>query len=210
MKLGSDNVPERVSFDVRDVQMQQSVAPDVLDIKHAELHIRRVPTQSPSLDVAVFVKEITFEESRGYLVGNRVQELNAEVSLQGPAPASWSRRELDAWRDAGGVVDVHNFQISWGDLELRFDGTFAIDEAYRPIGAASADIIGHGYLLTALRTEGIISEPSALAAGIALNLLTEPSSDDGRRVLRTPITAQDGYLYIGPVALISLPALFNP
>ncbi len=210
LKLASDNVPERVSFDVRDVQMQQSVAPDVLDIKHAELHIRRVPTQSPSLDVAVFVKEIIVGESHGYPVGNRVQELNAEISLQGPAPASWSRSEFDAWRNAGGVVDVHNFQISWGDLELRFDGTFAIDEAYRPIGAASADIIGHGYVLTALSTEGIISEASALAAGIALNFLTEPSSDDGRRVLRAPIMVQDGYLHIGPVALVPLPALFSP
>ena len=210
VNVGADAFLERVSFDLRDLRMQPNVGSDYVDINRAELHVRRAPMKSPSLDVAVFIKEMAFGQTHSYTFGNRLQELNAEISLKGPMPVTWSRMALDGWRDAGGVVEVHSLQMLWGNLEVQVDGTFAIDEAYRPIGAASATIKGYASLLAALRMEGIVSEPAAFAAGLALDLLAEPAPDDGRGLLRVPITLQDGHLHVGPVPLMPLGPVIDP
>ena len=117
---------------------------------------------------------------------------------------------LDGWRDEGGVVEVHRLQMLWGNLEVQLDGTFAIDEVYRPIGAASATIKGYLSLLAALRMEGIVSEPAAFAAGVALDLLAEPAADDGGDLLRVPITLQNGHLHVGPIPLMPLGPVIDP
>ena len=210
VSIGEDDFPERVSFDLRDLRMQPNVGSDYVDITGAELHVRRAPTKNPSLDVAVFIKDVVFGQTHSYTFGNRLQELNAEISLKGLMPVAWSRMALDGWRDEGGVVEMHRLQMLWGNLEVQLDGTFAIDEVYRPIGAASATIKGYLSLLAALRMEGIVSEPAAFAAGVALDLLAEPAADDGGDLLRVPITLQNGHLHVGPIPLMPLGPVIDP
>lgn len=210
VNVGAEAFLERVSFDLRDLRMQPNVGSDYVDIARAELHVRRSLTKKSSVDVAVFIKEVAFGKTRGYTFGNRLQELNAEISLKGLMPAVWSRMALDGWRDEGGVVEVHSLQTLWGNLEVQLDGTFTIDEVYRPIGAASATIKGYVSLLAALRMEGVVSEPAAFAAGLALGLLAESSPDDGEVLLRVPITLQDGHLHVGPVPLMPLGPVIDP
>jgi hypothetical protein len=100
--------------------------------------------------------------------------------------------------------------MRWGDLDLHLDGTFAIDGQYRPIGAASAAIKGYPALLQELGRKGLISEPTAFAAGLAFDLLAERSSGDAQGLLRVPITIQDGTLSLGVIPLLEVDAIIAP
>ena len=135
----------------------------------------------------------------------------AAFSLNGDIPSGGPVRDrLALWRDAGGTLDVLSVKIDWPPLELEADGTVALDETFRPVGAFSSDIIGYGELLDALVDLGTVSRNEASIAGTVLDVMARRDEATGERRLTVPITMQNGTLFVGPVPLMPLPPVLPP
>ena len=88
---------------------------------------------------------------------------------------------------------------------MRANGTVALDQRMRLLGALTADIRGFEEALGALAEAGILRREMLPASRVTLNLLAKTDKSDGRRVLTVPLTAQDGALLVGPIKLAVLP-----
>ena len=42
---------------------------------------------------------------------------------------------LTHWREAGGALELRSFEVHWGEMALRGDGTFGLDENLQPQSA---------------------------------------------------------------------------
>lgn len=118
-------------------------------------------------------------------------------------------RRLDAWREAGGIVDVLALAASWPPLVIEAEGTLALDRQLRPIGAFRARMTGYGALLEALERSGRLRPGLAVLAGAVLDAMAVPD-DDGKRRLSVAVAIQDGMLSLGPLPLLPVPPLLPP
>jgi hypothetical protein len=111
--------------------------------------------------------------------------------------------DLAGWRDAGGTADLARVQLAWGPLKLDGNATLALDGQMRPLGAGTAKLQGLSPMLDRLVAKGQVKAQEASIAKIVLGLLAQPAADGGSEVT-VPITAQDGKLFLGPVAVATL------
>jgi len=110
---------------------------------------------------------------------------------------------LAGWRDAGGTADLTRLQLSWGPLKLDGNATLALDAQMRPLGAGTAKLQGLGPVLDRLVARNQIRASEASIAKIVLGLLAQPNAS-GASEVSVPLTAQDGKLFLGPVAVATL------
>src|SRR5690606_19684738 len=114
------------------------------------------------------------------------------------------------WRDSGGVIEFETVALHWGALRLSGDGTLTLDKQYRPLGAMAGQIRGVDAGIDALVAAGKMTLDDAAAAKAVLGMIAQQDPADGEPgepYLPLPLTAQDGRLSIGPVALFGLPSI---
>ncbi|MGZ9115243.1 MAG: DUF2125 domain-containing protein [Brevundimonas sp.] len=144
-------------------------------------------------------------------LGNGVERLAAEATVQGEMALQPWPEALFRWRDAGGVIDVAALKLAYGPLSLSGSGTVALDEAGQPVAAFAAQISGLFPAIDALRAHGHMGRGEAVAAKLALGLLAGPpdrrSPPDRQGPLDVPLTLQDRVLSVGPVALMPIPEI---
>ena len=141
-------------------------------------------------------------------MGDAIEFLNFELSLLGPFPPGETNSSVKAWRDGGGTVELNSFRVRWGPLGFESAGTIALDGEMRPIGALTADITGYGDVIDALIMSNMIPLGDGFLAKVAFNMMADKPEDGGPPVLRSvPVTAQDGGLFVGPVAVARMPAI---
>ena len=165
--------------------------------------------KSLGLSVRLENTEISRIEARP--LGSRIAVAQASADVFGPITGETLVDAVESWRQSGGTLEINWLNLIWGALDLRANGTAALDEAMRPLGALTADIRGYEETLEALAEAGLLRRDILPASRVTLNLLARKDASDGRRVLTIPLTAQDGALFLGPVRLTGLPPLFrNP
>ncbi len=86
-------------------------------------------------------------------------------------------------------------------------GTLAFDGALQPVGALSAEVLGINPTMDSLASAGIVRPGDAAMAKVALGLLSRRSTPDKQPIVEASVTAQDGWLYFGPVRLMRMPRL---
>ncbi len=135
----------------------------------------------------------------------RVEQLSFDATLVGLIPrAAPPAQALARWRDGGGVLEVNQLRLAWGPLDVRADGTAALDQRFRPQGVFAARIRGLPEALDALSARGLIEPGVALALKLSALSLAAEQDAAGRPVVELPITLQDGLVYLGPVAVFPL------
>ena len=140
------------------------------------------------------------------LLGGESGSITARLVLRGSIGDA-SIEDLVEWRDAAGVLEVEGLDIDWPPVDLGFDGTLALDEQLRLLGAGTADIRGLTGLIDKSVDRGALKRSEATVAKLALALLTRPAKDGGGAVVRLPLTAQNGVLRGGPFVLGRLPRI---
>lgn len=136
-----------------------------------------------------------------------IDELAFGVTVKGPIATSQSpRRAAEAWRDAGGTIDLDQLTLHWGSLGARASGTLALDENLQPIGAFSGGVAGYRELLQALVAAGRIRRNDADIAELGLSFLSR-AGPDGRPEIATSLTIQDGQMLLGPIKLGPAPRI---
>lgn len=137
-------------------------------------------------------------------LGNRVGRAALDANILGDIPVGPLDVGLAEWRDDGGTLEVKRLQLDWGPLAVQGDGTLALDGALQPIGAFSAQAQGFLETLDVLRRQGLVEPQAALAARLALGVLSRPSTGGGPPTLNLPISIQNRTVFAGPVAVVRL------
>lgn len=140
------------------------------------------------------------------ILGHKVALFGLTAAHDGTLPAALSGPGLAVWSEAGGTVDITRLILQWGDVDVTADGALTVDGKLRPQAAFSAEIAGYGGLLKVLVENGRMKQRDASFARTFLNLMAKKKA--GRRVIKAPVTAQNGKLYVGPIPLLILDPIF--
>lgn len=170
----------------------------------------RSDTSDQALDTvnaAFDMENIVLPEGLGEALGSHITYLTFDADLRGPLPDDTDMASIAAWRDAGGTLELNSLRLRWGPLGLESNGTIALDSEMRPMGALTARIIGYGDVIDALIESDLIPIGDAFLAKVAFNMLANEPPDGGPRVLEVPITAEDGGVFVGPVAIATVPPI---
>lgn len=135
-----------------------------------------------------------------------IAALDFTLDFTGPVPSGPLLESLEAWRAAGGAVELRDLALDWPPLRAAGSGTFALDPALQPMGAATMTFQGFFALIEALVQEGHVHEREAEMAKAVLGMMAKPSAS-GEPELSLPLTVQDRRLSAGPIVLMEVPAI---
>jgi hypothetical protein len=138
-----------------------------------------------------------------------IAKLTTDLVVGGPWPAGTLREKLAAWRDAGGVVQVLSLDLVWAQVTAKGSGTVTLDRQMRPLAALSAEMTGLDTVIDALVTDNRVRRSEGLTAKAALALVSQ-RGPDGKAVLKVPVSAQDGWLWTGPLRLTPVGPILPP
>lgn len=196
----------RYDADLTDVEMSGD-----LPLRHAKRlqnHARRVEAEgggAPALDIALRGDGLKVDPAASPF-GETVDLARIAMTLA-PQPASTAPRDLDAWRDGGGVLQVKAFEFRTGELNVTGDGTFALDAERRPEGAGILQIFGAEAFVDAVGAAGKLSGGAQLGLKLAITALEEKDKD-GRSVVKAPFEIQDGRIRLLKIGLFPAPPLY--
>ena len=148
------------------------------------------------------------ENGGGYPLGRDVERFQAALDVQGGAfSGPWPDAAV-AWSAQGGVLQVSEFRLLWGPLDLSGEGALTLDPQRRPLGAFTARIVGYLETVDTLAKAGLIELGDASILKLGGMALTKESDSQGRPIVTIPLTAQDGRLSVGPLPLFRLEPIF--
>ncbi|MSP88211.1 MAG: DUF2125 domain-containing protein [Alphaproteobacteria bacterium] len=156
----------------------------------------------PPLEVAVTLREVTLPTSLEGPLGRQMPLLATSISIAGKLPQAINRAALAQWRDQSGTVELLDAKLRWGPLNLKGSGTVTIDEDMRPLGAATVELRGFNETVQRLVEAGAVKKQAGTMAQLVLGVLAKPATSGGEPVLSVPLTAQDGFLSLGPIKLL--------
>ena len=140
-------------------------------------------------------------------LGAMVERFNLKAHLIGNIKAGALVHSLEDWRDKGGTIELKNMNLRHGPLKIKTDGTLALDGKLQPIGALTAHLEGFFETIDALKRLGVVKARDAITAKMVMGVLSRTPAGGGPAILNLALTAQDRYLYVGPVRLLKLPEI---
>lgn len=159
----------------------------------------------PAFDLSLALAELSGLPLPG---APRALSIEGSASLKGALPPGRLSASVPLWRDEGGVIELHRLTLDAG-LQVTLEGTMALDRELRPIGAGTAALRNQDVLLDGLAAAGRLDAKQLPMARILLGALAKPGAD-GKPEIRAPITAQNGWLTLGPLKVAPLPPLHLP
>jgi hypothetical protein len=104
-------------------------------------------------------------------------------------------------------LDVKSLDVNWGPLKMKLDGSVALDEANRPVGALTAHFTDYHKLIDSVTGSAETGEGQGFKA--LLDGLVKASGQP-QNTLSLPFSMQEGTLYLGPIPVTSLPPIIGP
>lgn len=155
----------------------------------------------PSAENANPLIPVALIEARGRVMGDFAEG----VSFQALHPAE----ALQGWSQKGGVVDFDRVVADWPPVAVQGEGTLALDNELQPLASFSTQFRGMGQLTDELVHMGSIDEH---AAALLRTSFADSAKSDGKGHLiqMVPLTMQNGKIWLGPVALASMPKINWP
>ncbi|HEV7257830.1 MAG TPA: DUF2125 domain-containing protein [Bosea sp. (in: a-proteobacteria)] len=197
--------PERISLVVaapRATLTAPGLEPESWQATELQAHLRRNPAR-PSADQAVDLA-ITAK-------GSVLPALDAllgtsepgDVDIQATLTQSQAFRiglnpdALEAWRTAGGQIEVTKLVSVKGPARIEATGQFLIDQTHRPAGQVQASLAGIRQI-AGIPVGGIAAGLGGLLGGRLSAQL--PGAAPGLNAL-PPIVLREGRVYLGPIRL---------
>jgi hypothetical protein len=153
------------------------------------------------------LKDLGLPPDRKSPLGRTIDTAAFTARIKGLPPTRFTQPAIAAWSQSGGTVEIDALNLAWGPLKMAGTGTLAFDSALQPMGALSAEVTGLNPTMDSLASAGIVRPSDAAMAKVALGLLSRRSTPDKQPIVEASVTAQDGWLYFGPVRLMRMPRL---
>jgi len=163
---------------------------------------------SVSLETDTRIERLVLPPRQAGVMGPEIGLVALLANVVGPMPQAPTAAAMTAWRDAGGYLEVKDFQLAWGRLQIQGAGTARLDAQLQAVVQLDARVRGGDALIDALMADRQLSFAEALLAKTALMALQRPDEGGGPPYLRLAVTIRDGNrLYLGPVRIARLPPL---
>lgn len=175
------------------------------DLEVEEFHLSEPNHQTPSGTLSGAFENIQLPWLAGSPLGRTVENLAIKARLMGLLARGPLVQSLEDWRDGGGTIEIKQLDIGHGPLNIKTDGTIALDGTLQPIGALTARIQGFFEAVDALQKLGVVQPRDAITAKMVLGVLARKPQGGGRASLNLALTVQERRLYAGPVPLITIP-----
>ena len=171
-----------------------------LKVKNGAPHNDGSGDNMTGIGIALEARNTVLPQSWNPPLGKNLDRLSIKAMLLGRfEPNGILTDVLSRWREAGGALELQSFEIDWGEMALRGDGTFALDENLQPQSALAVEIDGIEKISEKLVAAGAIDARIAFAAKAANQLFSL-----GGGPARLPISIQRQRLYLGPVPLFKV------
>jgi hypothetical protein len=170
--------------------------------------VPREPPRShdePALSLAVEAYDLQMPKVPAPFRG-AVDELAFDLTVLGAVPNLPPLQAAQAWRDAGGTIEVEKIAARSGDLAVSGSGTAALDHEMQPEAAFSGSVQGYDKLITGLTEAGILPSGGSRLARLGLSLLARPGPE-GQPQIKTSFTIQNGEMSLGPLKLGKAPRI---
>jgi hypothetical protein len=174
--------------------------------KDVLLEVRREATSTERLGIVVELTDFALAQDPPPALPSRIEHLRLIATARGPWADAPAGVALAHWRDAGGVLDVGDFGLRWGPLQIEAEGSLSLDREMRAIGAMTAKIRAWPELLKTLEAYGRIKPEDARLIEAALDVMAQ--EEEGKRFVEVPLSAQAGRLYLGPFAILRFEPLW--
>jgi hypothetical protein len=159
-----------------------------------------------SLAISAEIDKLVLPSDPRMVLGHSLTHAKLEARVMGSIPAGPLKPALAAWSGEGGIVQIDGLALDWPPLGLSGKGTLALDRDMQPILASTSTLRGLFEAIDALTRAGTVRAKDAGLAKIVLGMLARPAAD-GVPELTVPLTVQNRTLYIGPAALLKVPAV---
>ena len=100
-----------------------------------------------------------------------ITSVEATGGISGPIIHDWSKRELENWRDEGGLIEFSIIDIRSQGGRVRGSLSATLDENLKPLGSASMTVNGGENIQKLLQTTGI--NPAIIPASGPLNIMLQ-------------------------------------
>lgn len=217
--LNGDGEPEFAVADLDELRVTLAESMEYARVAQAHLEGRhRAASKTDSRDGDVrlswSLRDVILPEDQagplgpniaGFSGDTRITRISADLArMDDPQTA------LNAWREGGGEVPIHEIKLDWGPLKLTAQGLLALDADMRPSGVIETRTTGYRETIEALVRDGTVKKGDASTALFILEVMAQKPKDGGPKVLRVPFKAQQGELFIGAIRIGPLPALRIP
>lgn len=159
----------------------------------------------PALNFTIEAHDLQMPEVPPPLRG-ALDGLALDLTVLGPIPYLPPRQAAEAWRDAGGTVEIEKLAARSGDLAVTGTGTLALDRDLQPEAAFSGSVQGYDKLIAGLAEAGIVPQGGSMLARLGLSLLAKPGQQ-GQPQIRTSFTIQNNEMALGPLKLGKVPRI---
>lgn len=167
--------------------------------------------KAPTVGISLHADAITLTGEAANALGSRIASLGLEAALSGTlAPSDDPRTMAANWRASGGSLQIRDFRLLWGPLNLTGRGTLGLDEHLQLEGNGNAHAVGYAETLDALAAHAVLSRSAATAAKAVLSLLASYPANGAAPSVDVPLTLKDGTLAMHQVPLVRLPQLVWP
>ncbi|MFC4348878.1 DUF2125 domain-containing protein [Kordiimonas lipolytica] len=90
-------------------------------------------------------------------------QIETSGGIMGPIVKGWTARDLGAWRDAGGLLELDAIKLDAGGGRLGGNASLTLDEDFRPLGSATFRVLGRDAIAATLKDMGLENAASAIA-----------------------------------------------
>ena len=176
----------------------------------ADIALAADPAQ-PAATFSVSSEAIALPATIRSPLGPTISSLSFDGKLNGKLPqpgpiASWA----EAWRDAGGSLEIAHLAAGWGPLGVTGGASLALDDQLQPMGSGTTHLVGFAEALDKLAAGGVLTKSAATAAKAVLSLLAGSGAGDEPASVDVPLTLQYRTLSMRQVPLLRLPELDWP
>ena len=204
--------PESGRLAIAGLELSTARGVPAIAIERAEIAARRgfpAPEdyRAPTLDIDLTAHGLMLPQDLDLPLGRTIGALRLQAGVRGAVAAGAWPAALAKWRDNGGTVEVARLGLTYGPLDVRANGTMALDGDMQPIGAFTAQVQGFFPLVDGLREKGLVGARDAVTAKVVLGVLAKKPADGGPPTLNLPLTVQDRKIYAGPLALAEVPVI---
>lgn len=222
VRLGEDN---RLTLVTVTLGATQAILPDQGVAKLATLDLSVAGPPPPAAtapapgdphapeagSLSLVAEGVDLPEDIAPTLGPRIGHIELKLALKGALPTAPTQAALEAWRDAGGTVELDRLRLHWGGFQLETEGTVALDAALQPQGALTARAWGVGAAIDALVAAGGVAPREGATAKVVLHTMAKPETAQGiPPEVELPLAVQDSRLFLGPVPIARVPRVVWP
>jgi Uncharacterized protein conserved in bacteria (DUF2125) len=203
--LAPDDAVRRLDLDAGTVRITGSdpgeIALEALQVRFASAPEQASDLKSDSASLVVGAQSVALIGDANFtLLTQPIDRLDLALAVTGPLPWEGGDGAIRRWRDAGGTVELHSLALRWGDFAVAGEGTGALDDRMRPMGAFSFRLDGLDPTLAALVDQGRMSGDDATQVrSLADGLTSADPAVPGRRILT--VSVEGGALKVGTLTL---------